>query len=307
MAFRPEVPRSLLEEPGPWSHRQVSAGGASFHVAEAGSDDPDHAILLLHDFPLFWRSWRRVIPVLADRGHHVIALDQRGFGTSDLQRDEPDLLQLARDARAVVASLGVSEFTVVGAGMGGAVAWMLGATNSVTLRSVVTVAAPHPLDRPLLRRPTRLSKGRLLEVRLDVPLGRVGLLENGRLVDGLIRAWAAPSNRERLVAQAQPYRLAMTRPFAASATIEAFSATRHPNSASRRALEADVRVPVLSILCAQDGGLSAREFAGDSGHTTGGFSQAVLRDSGHFADEEAPRELAELILRHVAAVPARGG
>ncbi|MFC7582164.1 alpha/beta fold hydrolase [Schaalia naturae] len=305
MEFHPEVPRSVLEPPGPWTHRQVSAGGAAFHVADAGPEDPDHAIVLLHDFPLFWRSWRAVIPRLTAQGHRVVAMDQRGFGTSDLQRDEPDLVQLARDVRAVVSAMGIAQFTVVGAGMGGAVAWMLGAAGSVTLRSVVTVASPHPLDRPALRMPTRLSRGRLLEIRMDVPLRRVRLLESGRLVDGLIRAWAAPANRDRLLAQAGPYRTAMTRPFAASATTDSFSATRHLNKASRRALAPAVRVPVLSVQCAQDGGLSPREFAGDAARACGGFSQAVLRDSGHFASEESPEELADLILRHVARVPPR--
>ena len=305
MEFRREVPRSVLEEPGPWTHRQVSAGGALFHVADAGPEDPDHAIVLLHDFPLFWRSWRAVIPRLAAAGHRVVALDQRGFGASDLQRDEPDLIQLARDVRAVVSTLGIGEFTVVGAGMGGAVAWMLGAWDTVILRSVVTVASPHPLDRPVLRRPDRLSWGRLLEVRLDIPLRRTRLLESGRMIDGLLRAWAAPTHRERLVAEAGPYRAAMRRDFAATATMDTFSATRHLNAASRRALSVDVRVPVLSVQCAQDGGLSPREFAGDAARASGVFSQAVLRDSGHFASEESPAELADLILRHVTAVPPR--
>ena len=140
---------------------------------------------------------------------------------------------------------------------------------------------------------------------MDVPLRRVRLLENGRLIDGLIRAWAAPTHRERLLREAEPYRLAMTRPFAASATTDSFSATRHLTLASRRALDADIHVPVLSIQCAQDGGLSPREFAGDAARTDGGFAQEVLRDSGHFAAEESPRALAELILRHVAQVPPR--
>lgn len=299
------VPRALLEPPGPWTHRHVSAGGASFHVADAGPEDPDHAIVLLHDFPLFWWSWRDVIPVLSDAGHRVIAMDLRGFGTSDLQRDEPDLVQLARDVRAVVSAMGIAQFSVVGAGMGGAVAWMLGAQDPVALRSVVTVAAPHPLERPTLRFARPTSKARLLEIRLDIPLRRVQLLENGKLVDGMLRAWAAPENRERLVAAAGPYRAAMARPFAAPTTTDAFSASRHLSAASRRALGADVKVAVLSVQCARDGSLRRDDFAGDAAHVAGPYSQSVLRDSGHFAPEEEPGPLASLILRHVAASPPR--
>ncbi len=300
-----QVPRSLLEEPGPWTHRHVSAGGASFHVVDAGPPDPDHAIVLLHEFPFFWRSWRHVIPTLAQAGHRVLALDQRGFGTSDLQRDEPDLLQLARDVTAVVSSMGISEFTVVGSGMGGAVAWMLGARNPVALRSVVTISAPHPLERALMHQILPLSKGRLLEWRLDLPLRRVALLKRGRLIDGLIRQWAAPSNRERLLHEAGPYRAAMARPFAASATIDSFEATRHLGLASRRKLDAAVAVPVLSVSCDADGSLSARDFSHDREHTIGGFSRSAIRGSGHFAPEETPGSVASAILAHVTAVPPR--
>lgn len=46
-------------------HQQVSANGASFHVAVAG-DGP--LVLLLHGFPTFWWTWREVIPQLAAAG-----------------------------------------------------------------------------------------------------------------------------------------------------------------------------------------------------------------------------------------------
>lgn len=303
---RKPVPRSLLEPDGPWTHRQVSAGGASFHVADAGPDTPDHAVVLLHSFPLTWWSWREVIPILAEAGHRVVAMDLRGFGTSDLQRDEPDLVQLADDVTAVMSAMGIAQFTAVGVGMGGTVAWMLGSREPVLLRSVIPVATPHPLERRRGPLPGHLTRGAILELRLDVPLRRVFLLENGRLVTGLIHEWAAPANRERLLAQSGPYRAAMSRPFAASAATQTFQATRRLNLASRRALARSVRVPVLSIQCGLDGSLTSRDFGADIAHVAGTFGQLVLTDSGHFAPEEAPAELAAAILDHLRRVPPRG-
>lgn len=305
MAHRPPVPRSVLEPKGPWTHRRVSAAGASFHVADAGPDDAEHTVVLLHDFPFFWWSWREVVPLLSGAGHRVLALDLRGFGSSDLQRDDPDLTQLARDVTAVVSAMGIAQFSVVGTGLGGAVAWMIGAQDPVSLRSVTTVAAPHPLGRPPRSVRSALSRGGLLDLRLEVPLRRVRLLENGRLVDGVIRQWAAPGNRSELLARTGPYKAALTRPFAASAAIDSFSAARHLSLAARRALATPVVVPVLSVRGAQDTSVRPADFHGDPRWVQGRFSARSLPGCGHFPPEESPEELSSEILRHLAQVPPR--
>lgn len=295
--------REVLEEPGPWQHRHVNAGGATFHVVDAGPLECDHAVVLLHEFPLFWRSWRHVIPSLADQGHRVIAVDQRGFGASDLQADKVDLLQLSHDVTAIMSAMGISHFTVVGAGMGGAVAWMLGATNPVALRAVMTLAAPHPLERTLWPTLLPLWRGRLLALRMDIPWRRVTLLKSGKLIDSMIRSWAAPSHREQMLADAQPYRRAMDRAFAASATTDSFSSTRFLSIASRKALADPVQVPTLSVHCAEDSSLSATDFARDSHHVTYPLHTTMLPAVGHFAPEEAPERVTTLISDFLASLP----
>ena len=297
------VPRSLLEPEGPWRHLHVSAGGARFHVADMSGDaNHDHAIILLQPFPLTWWSWRAVMPLVAQAGHRVIAMDLRGFGTSDLQAGNADLIQLALDVRSVVGALGIAQFSVVGLGMGGAVAWMVAAMHPVNLRSVVVIASPHPLSRPTLRLTRPFSRARLLELRMDIPLRRVHLLARGSVLSGIIRHWAAPAHREALLANAHPYQAALTRPFAASVATDMFSATRHLNLASRKILASDVAVPVLSAICAQDSSLTAFDFAHDSTHCAGSFTQVVFRKSGHFASEEDPDGVAHLITKFMDQV-----
>lgn len=305
MAHRPPVPRSVLEPAGPWTHRRISAGGASFHVADAGPGDTTHAVVLLHDFPFTWWSWREVIPLLTTAGYRVLAMDLRGFGTSDLQRDDPDLTQLARDVTAVVSAMGIAQFSVVGSGLGGSVAWMIGAQDPVSLRSVTVVAAPHPLGQPARTLRSVLSRGGLLGLRLEIPLRRIRLLENGRLVDGIVRQWSAPANRASLLTGLGPYKAALTRPFAASAAIDSASAARHLSLAARRALTAPVEVPVLSLRGAQDGCLHPADFHHDPRWVRGRFSARCLSACGHFPPEEAPGELAAEVLRLLARVPAR--
>ena len=51
------------------------------HVLEAGFETKGRpCLLLLHGFPELAFSWRKVMPVLAEAGYHVIAPDQRGYG-----------------------------------------------------------------------------------------------------------------------------------------------------------------------------------------------------------------------------------
>ena len=138
------IPASAIELEGPWTHRHVSAGGAAFRVADMG-EGMDHALVLLHGFPEHWWAWRDVLPTLAESTPRVFALDLRGFGTSDLTRGDCDLQQMANDVIGVVRALGVASFSVAGMGIGGTVAWMIGALAPLELRSVAVLSAPHPL------------------------------------------------------------------------------------------------------------------------------------------------------------------
>jgi pimeloyl-ACP methyl ester carboxylesterase len=61
--------------PGPWTHRDLSANGTRFHLAEQGEGP---LVLLLHGFPQFWWSWRHQLPGLADAGYRAVAPDLRG-------------------------------------------------------------------------------------------------------------------------------------------------------------------------------------------------------------------------------------
>ncbi|MFJ1829499.1 alpha/beta fold hydrolase, partial [Streptomyces sp. NPDC088178] len=62
---------------GPWTHRDVAANGARFHIAELGEGP---LVLLLHGFPQFWWTWRHQLTALADAGFRAVAMDLRGVG-----------------------------------------------------------------------------------------------------------------------------------------------------------------------------------------------------------------------------------
>jgi len=56
------------------SRRIDGVNGLSMHLLEAGYQQPDRPlVLLLHGFPELAFSWRKLMPLIAVRGYHVIA------------------------------------------------------------------------------------------------------------------------------------------------------------------------------------------------------------------------------------------
>ena len=128
--------------------------GLTMHVLEAGFETPNRpCVLLLHGFPELAYSWRKVMLPLASAGYHVIAPDQRGYGrTTGWDADyDGDLasfrvLNLVRDALALVSAFGYRQADVVGHDFGSRVAAWCALTRPDVFRSVVLMSAPF--DKP---------------------------------------------------------------------------------------------------------------------------------------------------------------
>ncbi|KQS02286.1 alpha/beta hydrolase [Sphingomonas sp. Leaf357] len=118
--------------------------GVTLDVATAG--DPDNpAIVLLHGFPESHRTWRHVIPALAER-HFVVAPDQRGFARSSKPADVADYTpdRMVADLIALADHYGIDRFTLVGHDWGGAIAWMAALTRPDRVARLIIINAPHP-------------------------------------------------------------------------------------------------------------------------------------------------------------------
>ena len=128
--------------------------GLSMHVLEAGFETAPGqtrrpCLLLLHGFPELAFSWRKVMLPLAAAGYHVIAPDQRGYGRTTGWNDDYDgdlasfrVLNLVRDALALVAAFGYKQVDVVGHDFGSRVAAWCALTRPDVFRSVVLMSAP---------------------------------------------------------------------------------------------------------------------------------------------------------------------
>ena len=123
--------------------------GLTLHILEAG-DPKRPLLLLLHGFPELAYSWRRVMPLLAEAGYHVVAPDQRGYGrTTGWDADyDGDLraygmFNLVRDTLGLVAALGRNSVaSVIGHDFGSPVAAYSALIRPDIFRSAVMMSGP---------------------------------------------------------------------------------------------------------------------------------------------------------------------
>lgn len=174
--------------PGLRSRIVPGINGLAMHVLEAGFETPNRpCVLLLHGFPELAYSWRKVMPPLAAAGFHVIAPDQRGYGSTTGWDSNYDgdlhsfhMLGLARDALALMSAFGYPEVAgVVGHDFGSPVAAWCALVRPDVFRSVVMMSAPFA-------GPPALPSGAALEPReengggaLDAAAGRCAPVVGG--------------------------------------------------------------------------------------------------------------------------------
>lgn len=127
-----------------------NGNGLHMHVLEAGFESGGRpAVVLLHGFPELAYCWRKVMPLLAAAGYHVIAPDQRGYGHTiggltdyhcDLAEYHP--VNLARDIVGLIDALGLENVSVVGHDFGSPVGGYCASLHPDRFTAVVFMSAP---------------------------------------------------------------------------------------------------------------------------------------------------------------------
>lgn len=105
------------------THRFVDAGGVKLHVAAAG-DPGAPPVLLIHGWPEHWWMWHEVMPALAS-DYHVLAMDLRGCGWSEVTKGGYDKQQFASDVLALLDAEGIDKVRLAGHDWGGWTAQLL--------------------------------------------------------------------------------------------------------------------------------------------------------------------------------------
>jgi len=121
--------------------RHIEANGLRFAYLEAGAGP---LVLLLHGFPDTPHSWDDVRPRIAAQGYRVVSPWMRGYAPTAIPERDADLETIGRDVLALIEALGETAAIVVGHDWGAAAAYTAAALDPQRLRTLVTIAIPHP-------------------------------------------------------------------------------------------------------------------------------------------------------------------
>ena len=137
-------------------NRKLQANGLEFNVREIGVKEP--TLVFIHYVGGTGRTWDLVVEPLSDH-HRCVAPDLRGWGGSDKDATNFDLHTQADDIAAIVQSLGLSQYILVGQSMGGKIAQILAARRPAGLKGLVLVAPapPTPMEVPKEQREAALN------------------------------------------------------------------------------------------------------------------------------------------------------
>jgi pimeloyl-ACP methyl ester carboxylesterase len=125
----------------------IASNGISIHATDQGQGSP--AIVFLHCWGGSTRTWEHVIAALPSR-YRTVAIDQRGWGSSDHPDRGYSLAEIADDTEGVIKALALERYILVGHSMGGKTAQFLASRRPKGLVGLVLVAPapPSPFNVP---------------------------------------------------------------------------------------------------------------------------------------------------------------
>lgn len=294
-------PEDVISAPGPWTHREVAANGARFHVVELGEGP---AVLLLHGFPAFWWTWRHLLVDLAAAGYRAIAMDLRGYGGSDHPPHGYDPRTLSADASGVLRCLGESEATVIGHGWGALGAWSMGVLEPDLAQRIVAISMPHPRSlRANLRHAGQWATlGYVMDFQWPLLPERLLRRHDAARIEVFLRRWS--TRTEWVDEQAARYRSVFRTWPTPHTAVEPHrwmvrSFWRSDGLSYMSSMAAPIRADVLHVHGALDPMLLSASCAGSHTYVDGSYDFATLQ-VGHFPQEEDPAALSALVLPWLA-------
>jgi pimeloyl-ACP methyl ester carboxylesterase len=258
-------------------------------------------VLLLHGFAESMNCWRAQAAALAANGFRAIAPSQRGYSPGA----RPDVNEpanyhidhLMNDAMAIVDACGYGgqRFHLVGHDWGGSIAWALADRHPQRIASLTVLSRPHPnaFNRALLMPDgEQARRSRHHKAFLEPDAADVVLADNAKWLRDRLAANGVPGP-----AIEQHLAVLGNKP-----TMEAALAWYRGRGAIRSPI-GPIRVPTLYIWGDADDTVGRAAAEGTEDFVAAPYRFEVLPGAGHFAADQMPDRVSELLLQHIAAHP----
>lgn len=274
--------------------------GVRLHYVEAGEGP---LVVLLHGFPEFWWSWRHQIPVLAEAGFRVVAVDMRGYGQSDAPPSWRDyrMETLAADVAGLIEALGEERAFVVGHDWGAAVAWMVATLHPERVARLAILNVPHPdtMLRTLRRSPRQLLHSwYMFFFQIPwLPEHLAGWLRR-RFLEAVYRdARPGAFTAEDLARYEEAL---LDSPGGLKGPIDYYRAALRQSPRRAQSLFRPIPAPVLVIWGAQDRFLS-EPMAQPDPRWVPDVRVVKLPDASHWVQHDEPERVSTLLIEHLRA------
>jgi pimeloyl-ACP methyl ester carboxylesterase len=272
---------------------RIKLGNLSFDALAAGPKNGE-PVLLLHGWPEFADCWRQIMHALAGAGYRAVAVDQRGYspGARPLHVTDYAMDRLIDDALGFADHQGWTTFHLVAHDWGGMVAWTLAGSHADRLRTLSVLATPHPVALSTEAAADDAQYHRLDYIRFFRQPD--GVAEAALLADGAARLRAAyGGNIPSVLVDANVERL--SRPGALTATLNWYRAVT-PDLAVPAGR---ITTPTLYIWGTKDAALGEGAARRTKDYVDGPYRFHVLEGKSHWLPEQAPDEVAPLLVDHL--------
>ncbi|WP_059011654.1 alpha/beta fold hydrolase [Streptomyces specialis] len=273
----------------------INRAGLEFDITESGpaAGEP---VVLLHGFPQHADCWDALTPLLTAHGYRVLAMNQRGYSPSASPRGRLAyrMEELVADVVALIdARTGGGPAHVVGHDWGAAVAWALTAAHPERVASLTALSVPHPSAflTSMFTSVQGLKSWYMYAFQLPWLPERLLLVDPVRT---LIRLGLSPEQARRDAAW-------FSGPEALRTAINWYRAMPLVNP---RAARTPVRRPTLFVWSDGDVAISRQAARRCARHVQGPYTFVTLAGVSHWIPDQAPGELAELLVPHLKLWPA---
>ena len=273
--------------------QQFSRDQLTFDVTDTGPADGP-VVVLLHGFPENRSSWLAVSPLLVDAGFRVLAPDQRGYspGARPLRRRSYVMPELVADVLALVDASGAAKVHVVGHDWGGGVAWAFAHAHPDRLHTVTSLTTPHPraFAKAMVVGTQALHSWYMAMFQLPfLPEAAITARGGANFRRGLVKSGLTEEAADR-------YATPLRDRAAARAAVNWYRGL--PLS---RAPKGKVTVPAMYLYATEDQFLGRKAADLTADYVAAPYRYEVLEGRTHWLPEEAPDDVARLLVEHARA------